>query len=83
MNGSLIFLIIIVALCYFETLLSTKENKYAGLIIPALTFIASIILTLKMATAFLVGRFIFTLLFVNIPTYILLLIYKLKRRNIT
>ncbi len=81
MNYSIIFLIVIVALCYFQTILSLKENKYLGYILPILTFVTSLILTVVWMDSFAIGKLMFTILFMNIPTYILILIYKLKRKK--
>lgn len=80
---SLVFLIVFVVLCYLETLLSNCKNKYLGLIIPALTFICSIAaLIIFMQSSFDILKALFTLLFINIPTGIFLLIYHSKRKKL-
>lgn len=83
MERSLIFLIIIVALCYFETILSSKENKYLGWILPLLTFIATVVFSIMWADSFSVVKLITTLIFTNIPTYILIILYKIGRKRFT
>ena len=80
MEYGILFLLIIVMLCYFQTLLSMRENKYLGYIIPILTFIASIVLLVIWMDSFSIPKIIVTLLFVNIPTYILIFIYKAKQK---
>ncbi len=81
MEHSLIFLLIIVALCYFQTLLSDKGNKYLGWILPILTFLATVVLSFLWADGFNIIKFVFTLIFTNIPTYILILLYRIGRKR--
>lgn len=77
----LIFLLVIVALCYFQTLLSSKDNKYLGMIIPVISFTASVVLTFAWSDSFSIPKVVTTLIFVNIPTYIFILIYRHKRKK--
>lgn len=81
MEQSIIFLLVIVALCYFQTLLSDKDNKYLGWVLPILTFITTIVLGFMWADGFNIIKFIFTLVFTNIPTYILIILYKVGRKR--
>ncbi len=82
MEYGIIFLIVLVALFYFQTLLSERENKYSGYILPILTFVASVVLLILWMDSFSIVKMLGTLLFVNIPTYILLLIYRAKRKKL-
>ncbi|MGM9552652.1 MAG: hypothetical protein ACI3XA_10400 [Clostridia bacterium] len=79
MERSLIFFIIIVALCYFETLLSNRDNKYLGWILPILTFVFTVVMGIMWADSFSIAKFITTLIFTNIPTYILIILYRVGR----
>lgn len=80
---SLIILICFVVLCYLQTLLSQCENKYIGLIIPTATFIASVILSVSFSGgSFNIVKFILTLLLINIPTLIFMLIYRRMRKKL-
>lgn len=81
MEYGILFLLILVALFYFQTLLSSHENKYLGMILPLLFFVLTIVMLFFIADEFNIVKAVFTLLFTNIPTYILLLIYKLKRKK--
>ncbi len=81
MEYGIIFLIVLLALFYFQTILSEQENKYLGYILPILTFITSIVLLFVWMDAFSIIKMLGTLIFVNIPTYILILIYRIKRRK--
>ncbi len=80
---SLIILIGFVVLCYLQTLFSQLENKYIGLIIPSITFIASIVLSISFSEgSFDIIKFMVTLLLINIPTLIFMLIYKRMRKKL-
>ena len=80
---SLIILIGFVVLCYLQTLFSQLENKYIGLIIPTITFIASIILSISFSGgSFDFVKLIVTLLLINIPTLVFMLIYKRMRKKL-
>ena len=81
MEYGILCLLILVALCYFETLLASSEKKYPGLILPLLFFIFTVVMLFIVADEFNIIKAVFTLLFTNIPTYILLLIYKLKHKK--
>lgn len=84
MRYEMIFLLVLVALCYFETVLTNKENKNLGFILPALTFIAMTVMTViysVKAEAFSIVGFIITFIFMNIPTLILYLIYHFGRKK--
>ncbi len=81
MEYGILFLLILVALFYFQTLLSSHENKYPGMILPLLFFALTVVMLFFIADEFNIVKAVFTLLFTNIPTYILILIYKLKRKK--
>lgn len=81
MEYGILFLIVLLAMFYFQTIFSEMENKYLGYILPILTFIASVVLLFVWMDSFSIAKIIGTLIFVNIPTYILILIYKLKRKK--
>lgn len=81
MEYGILFLIVLLAMFYFQTIFSEMENKYSGYILPILTFIASVVLLFVWMDSFSIAKIIGTLIFVNIPTYILILIYKLKRKK--
>lgn len=81
MEYGILFLLVIVIICYLETLFSNMENKYIGLILPLLSFAGSVVLTFMWMDSFAIGKMLFTLLIVNIPTYILILIYRHKRKK--
>ncbi|MBR5535032.1 MAG: hypothetical protein IKU60_00135 [Clostridia bacterium] len=82
MEYGIIFLIVLLALFYFQTILSEQKNKHLGYILPILTFITSVVLTFVWMDYFSLVKMAGTLLFVNIPTYILMLICKLKHRKL-
>lgn len=82
MEYGILFLLIIVILCYIQTLLSQSENKFSGLIIPFLSFIASIVYLFVLADEFNIIKALFTLVFTNIPTYIFILIYYFKQKKV-
>jgi len=82
---SLAILIVFVALIYFQIRLSGAEKKQPGLILPAITFISSFILTFRLAkspgiswkpTA---GMIIFHIFLFNLVTLFLLIIYLIVR----
>jgi len=82
---SLAILIVFVAFVYFEIRLSRAENKLPGLILPAITFISSFILTFRLAkspgiswkpTA---GMIIFHIFLFNLVTLFLLILYLIVR----
>ncbi len=80
MEYGILFFLAMVALFYFQTLLSASENKALGWILPIITFIVSVVLLFVWMDSFSVPKMLFTLIFVNIPTYILLLIKKHKQK---
>ena len=84
MRYEMLFLLVIIALCYFETVLTNKENKILGLILPIISLIAMTVLTLfftfKAENFSLIG-FVVTLIFLNIPTIILYLFYHFGRKK--
>ena len=84
MRYEMLFLLLLVALCYLETLFSNKEGKYVGLILPALSLTAmtvtTIIFTLR-AERFTVFGFVLTFILMNIPTAILYAIYHFCRKK--
>ncbi len=80
---SLIILIGFVVLCYLQTLFSQLENKYIGLIIPVITFIASVVLAIHFSGgSFDIIKLLVTVIFINIPTLIFWLIYKSMRKKL-
>lgn len=84
MKYHMFFLLIVVVLFYFETLLSRNENKIVGLIIPVLTFIGMSITTFVFAFGaekFSVVSLVITLLLMNIPTIVMFLIYRSGRKK--
>lgn len=81
MEYGIIFLIVLLAMFYFQTVFSEMENKYLGYILPILSFITSVVLMFVWMDSFSIVKMLGTLLFVNIPTYILIFIYKLKRKK--
>lgn len=82
MEYGFLFLLVFVALCYFQTLLSNMKNKTPGIILPVLTFIASVVLLFVWMDTFSIPKMIFTLVFLNIPTYILIFIYRVKQKKL-
>lgn len=80
MKHSLIFLVALVIIFYLETVLSSREDKRIGYILPLLTFAASLVLSAVWADSFSLISFLSTVILLNIPTYILLLIHKRSRR---
>lgn len=84
MEYGILFLLAIVVLCYLETLFSKLENRFIGLILPAALFLGSFYWLRYMDGFSLrsVVSAVFTILISNIPTYILLLIYRSKRKKL-
>lgn len=83
----LFFIVLPIGLCVLEIFLSRMGNKYIGLILPAITFIYSLIALLSFAifdeatTGEIVVSMLTTFLGTNLPTLILLGIYFLCREN--
>ena len=83
----LFFIVLPIGLCVLEIFLSRMHNKYIGLILPAITFIYSLIALLSFAifdgatTGEIVVSMLTTFLGTNLPTLILLGIYFLCREN--
>ena len=78
---TLIFILFIIGIIFFQIFLSKKERKIFGLILPTITFILSFI---TIANIYLEGNesigqivYIFIIIFIisNITTIILLIIY--------
>ncbi|MBQ3110199.1 MAG: hypothetical protein IJC69_03575 [Clostridia bacterium] len=84
MRYEMLFLLAIVFLCYLETVFSNKENKYVGLILPVLSFIAmsitTIVFTIR-ADRFTIYGLVLTFILMNIPTAILYAIYHFCRKK--
>lgn len=78
-----LFLLVVVILLYLETLFSTFENKYIGLIFPAVSFLASFLwlFNMKDLSAKSLVSALLTLVIANIPTLLFLLIYRHKRKQ--
>lgn len=81
MKYGTLFLLVIVMLCYFETMLASNKNKYVGLILPILTFTGLFIWSIFLVNEFNILKFIGTLIFINIPTYLQLLFYRAGRKQ--
>ena len=83
MEYGILFFLAIVVLCYLQTLLSMRDNKYLGLILPALLFVSSFFWLINMDGFSLhsIISALFTIIVANIPTYILLAIYYFKRKR--
>ena len=83
----LFFIVLPIGLCVLEIFLSRMDNKYIGLILPAITFIYSLIALLSFAifdgatTGEIVVSMLTAFLGTNLPTLILLGIYFLCREN--
>ncbi len=77
MEYGILFLLIFVVVLYFQSLFSASKNKYVGLILPVLSAAASLIWVIYMVAVNGedIGKALFTLVFVNVPTYIMLAIY--------
>ncbi len=83
MQRSLIVLIVFVAFCFLQTLLSQNENKRFGLIIPVLSFVSSIVLSVKFSLGnFDVVKTFFTFVILNIPTVIFMLLYRHAQKKL-
>ncbi|WP_024620405.1 hypothetical protein [Metaclostridioides mangenotii] len=80
-------IILIFGVAYFQSILSSKSNKYLGLIFPLITFIGSIVLafmTISIINFSFIDIFSLSLTFImiNIPSIVLLVIYYLGRKDI-
>lgn len=80
-------IILIFGVAYFQSILSSKSNKYLGLIFPLITFIGSIVLafmTISIINFSFIDIFSLSLTFImiNIPSIVLLVIYYLVRKEI-
>ncbi|WP_304341493.1 hypothetical protein [Metaclostridioides mangenotii] len=80
-------IILIFGVAYFQSILSSKSNKYLGLIFPLITFIGSIVLafmTISIINFSFIDIFSLSLTFImiNIPSIVLLVIYYLGRKEI-
>lgn len=80
-------IILIFGVAYFQSILSSKSNKFLGLIFPLITFIGSIILAFMTISIINfsftdIFRFIFIFIMFNIPSIVLLVIYYLGRKEI-
>lgn len=83
----LISLLLIVVVIIAQTKLSSKENKFLGLVFPSISFIFSILLisfTFSIDSLYVseIFAFILTLILFNIPTLVLLAIYYFSRKKI-
>lgn len=78
-------IILIFGVAYFQSILSSKSNKFLGLIFPLITFIGSIILafmTISIINFSFTDIFRFIFIMFNIPSIVLLVIYYLGRKEI-
>lgn len=83
MQQSLIVLIVFVIICFIETLLSQNENKYIGLVIPTLSFVISIVLSVAYSIgSFNILKTLFTFVLLNIPTLIFMLLYRHAKKHL-
>ena len=77
---TLLFLLICAAIICLQVWLSNRENKWPGLMLPLLTFLFSLLFPLNMlGTGNMAADIMNTLLIwllANIPTFILLIVYK-------
>lgn len=77
----LISLLILVGVVCLQVYLSRKKSRWPGLVLPAITFIFSVLSFLLVATpneessAVLLHTLILSFLTANIPTFVLLAIY--------
>lgn len=79
---NLIILILFVAACYLQTLLSQTENKYIGLVIPVISFVSALVFSVKFSLEnFNFVKFIFTFVVLNIPTIVFILLYKHSHKS--
>lgn len=87
-KGLLFVLILLVGGIFLQIFLSKKKSKWLGLILPAITFLYSVLLLLNLAALEgMSGGEIFmlvasTFLISNIPTIILMVIYFACREKI-
>lgn len=88
----IIFLILVVGGILLQIFLSSRENKWLGLILPGLTFLYSLLIVLNIGTfsylepngsvsAGIIFPIIVTFLIGNIPTFVLLGIYMACREK--
>lgn len=82
MEYGILCLLIFVVILYLETLFSAMENKYIGLILPAAYFAASFVWVVYTAISQQqdIVRAFFTLVILNIPSLIMIAIYRHKRK---
>lgn len=83
----LISLLLIVVVIIAQTKLSSKENKFLGLVFPSISFIFSILLisftfSIDSLDVSRIFAFILTLILFNIPTLLLLAVYYFSRKKI-
>lgn len=89
---TLAVLAVLAGVVLLQVFLSGRENRYPGLILPALAFVCSFLLPLNLAapaegiTAAFLGKVLIVFLLANILTFILGAIYficreRLRRRN--
>ena len=74
----IVFLVLIVGGVALQIFLSRRKSKWLGLILPLLTFLYALALTLNVTSidgAFTWGALLATFLLGNIPTLVLLAIY--------
>lgn len=83
----LLGLILIIGIIMIQISLSSKENKFLGLILPIINFIGSILIMALtcFSNSLSIGDFISYILILflyNIPTLILLIIYYFSRKKV-
>lgn len=77
-----VLLLIVGGMCFLQVVLSKREGMIPGLIIPAAFFLLSLIYVLDMVVnAYPSGECWLTFLFMNIPTFICLVIYFICREK--
>jgi len=83
MEYGILALLVFVAVLYIQTMLSGAENKYLGLIIPSVWFLAGLVWVAYMAisTGGGIAQILVTLILINIPTAIMMGIYRHKRKK--
>lgn len=85
---ALLALVLCVGAVFLQVYLSKKENRLLGVILPACTFLYSVLKVLSMTMALAmddwmeVGLVIRGFLVANIPTLVLLAIYWIARENL-
>ena len=80
----IVFLVLIVGGVALQIFLSRRKSKWLGLILPLLTFLYALALTLNVTSidsAFPWGALLATFLLGNIPTLVLLAIYWAAREK--